>query len=188
MIYEDIFQKFDWEDFYPDACEPITLDTKRPRGKSVLTHCFVDVNHAGENITRRSMTGILILCNRYPIIWHSNRQNGVETSTFGSAFTVMNNSAELIGEVRYKLRMFGVPIDISNKILYDNEAVYKNASTPKSKLRKKHHSTSHQMIKEAVASGAYRMAKEDTEINLSYLFTKVITRPMRELLLYSFTY
>ena len=35
MISEDRFQKFDWEDFYPDAFEPIPLDMPRPRGKSV---------------------------------------------------------------------------------------------------------------------------------------------------------
>ena len=84
MISEDIFQKFDWEDFYPDTCKPIPLDMTRPRGKSVSTHCFVDANHAGDKTTRRSMTGILIFCNIAPIIWHSKRKNGVEASTFGS--------------------------------------------------------------------------------------------------------
>ena len=96
MISEDRFQKFDWEDFYPNVCEPIPLDIPSPRGKSVSTYCFVDANHAGEKTTRRSMTGILIFCNRAPIIWHSKRQNGVETSTFGSEFTAMKNSVELI--------------------------------------------------------------------------------------------
>ena len=38
-----------------------------------------------------------------------------------------------------------------------------------------------------MASGAYRMAKEYTETNLSDLFTKVIPLPRRELLLKSFT-
>ena len=33
-----------------------------------------------------------------------------ETSTFGSEFTVMKNSVDLIAELRYKLRMFVVPI------------------------------------------------------------------------------
>ena len=61
----------------------------------------------------------------------------------------------------------------------DNEAVYKNSSTLESQLRKKHHSISYHMIREAVASGACRMAKEDTETNLSDLFTKVLTRPRR---------
>ena len=56
MISEDIFQKFDWEYFYPDACEPIPLDIPIPRGKSVSTHFFVDDNHAGDNTTGRSIT------------------------------------------------------------------------------------------------------------------------------------
>ena len=59
--------------------------------------------------------------------------------------------------------MFGVPIDGSTDIFCDNEAVYKNASTPESQLRKKHHSILYHMSREAVASGACRMAKEDTE-------------------------
>ena len=74
MIYEDRFQKFDWEYFYPDNCEPIPLDMPRPIIKSVSTHCFVDTNHAGDKNTRRSMTGILIFCNIAPIIWHSKRK------------------------------------------------------------------------------------------------------------------
>ena len=41
--------------------------------------------------------------------------------------------------VTIKLRMFEVPIEKSTEIFYDNEALYKNASTPESRLRKKHH-------------------------------------------------
>ena len=79
MISEDRFQKFDWEDLHPDACEPIPLDMPRPRGKSMSTHCFVDANHTWDKTTRLSMTGIIIFWNRDPIIWHSKIQNGVET-------------------------------------------------------------------------------------------------------------
>ena len=46
MISEDIFQKFDWGYFYPDACKPIPLYMPIPRGKSVLNYCFVDSNHS----------------------------------------------------------------------------------------------------------------------------------------------
>ena len=77
MISEDRFQKFDWEDFYPDACEPISLDMPKPRGKYVSTHCFVDTNHAGDKTTIRSMTGVLIFCNISLIIWNSKGKIGV---------------------------------------------------------------------------------------------------------------
>ena len=83
--------------------------------------------------------------------------------------------------------MFGVPIDWSTDIFCDNEAVYKNASTPEYKLRKKHRSISYHTSREAVASGACRKEKKDTETNLSDLFTKVLPQPRRELFLESFT-
>ena len=97
-----------------------------------------------------------MFCNRAPAIWHRKIQNGVETSTFGSDLTAMNNSVELIAALGYKLRIFGVPIDRSTDIFCDNEAVYKNASTPKYHLRKKHHSISYHMIREAVASSTLK--------------------------------
>ena len=112
----------------------------------------------------------IIFCNISPVIWRSKIQNGVETSTFGSEFTAMKNSVYLIASLRYKLRMFGVPIDRYTDIFCDNEAVNKNESTPESHIRKKHHSISYHMSREAVASGAFRMAKKDTETNLSDLF------------------
>ena len=86
-------------------------------------------------------------------------KNGVDTSTFGSEFTDMKNSVELIAALQYKLRMFGVPIDGYIDIFCDNEAVYNNASTPEYQLRNKHHSILYHMSREAVASGACRMAK-----------------------------
>ena len=69
--------------------------------------------------------------NRAPVIWHIKRQNSADTSTFGSEFTDMKNSVELIVALRYKLRMFGVRIDGSTDIFCDNETVYKNPPTPK---------------------------------------------------------
>ena len=152
------------------------------------THCFVEANHAGDKTTRWSIIGILIFCNRAPIIWHSKRQNGVETLKFGSEFTTMNNAVELIAALQYKLIMFGVPIDGLTDIFCDNEAVYKNASMPESQIRKKHHSIATNMSRESVTSGSSRIAKEDIETNLADLFTKVLPRPRRELLLNKFTY
>ena len=63
----------------------------------------------------------------------------------------MKNAAELIAALRYKLRMFGVPMDGQTDMFCDNEAVYKNAPTPESQLKKKHHSISYHMSREAVA-------------------------------------
>ena len=71
IISEDRLQIFDWENFYKEAREPIPLDMPDPRGFSMSTHFFLDTNQAGDKTTKKSMTGILIFCNRAPIIWHS---------------------------------------------------------------------------------------------------------------------
>ena len=134
------------------------------------------------------MTGILIFCNRAPIIWNSKRQNRVETSMISLDFTAMNNVVELIAPLWYKLIMFCVPIDVSTDMFCNNEAVYKNTSMPEKQLWKKNHSIAYQMSRESVASGAFRIAKEDTWTNLADIFTKVLPSPRRELLLNNFTY
>jgi len=104
-------------------------------------------------VTRRSQTGILIFVNRAPVIWYSKRQNTVEVSTFGSEITAMKNAIELIKALRYKLRMFGVPIDGATNIFCDNEAVTKNGSNPTSTLKKKHHLIAYHRNPDAVTVG-----------------------------------
>ena len=131
---------------------------------------------------------MLIFCNRSPILWHSKRQNSVETLTFGSEFTALKQAVEMIQGLRYKLRMFGVPLDGPASVYCDNEAVYKNVSIPESTLNKKHHSVAYHASRQAVAAGMIRVAKEDTLTNLADLFTKTLGRVKRESLLDLFMY
>ena len=112
----------------------------------------------------------------------------MEASTFGSELIAMKNAVELIEALRYKLRMFGVPIDGPTNIYCDNEAVVKNCSKPESQLNKKHHSIAYHRNREAVAAGTCRVTKEDTKTNLSDLFMKVLPVVVREFLLNMFTY
>ena len=100
----------------------------------------------------------------------------------------MKNAVELIKGLRYRLRMFGVPLEGPASIYCDNEAVFKNMSTPTSVLSKKMHAISYHFCREAVASGVCRVAKEDTNTNLSDLFTKVMGRFKREELIDRFMY
>ena len=159
-----------------------------PRGHAVLTHCFVDSDHAGDKVTRRSQTGLLWFVNRAPVVWYSKRQNMVETSTFGSEFIAMKTAVEQIEALWYKLRMFGIPIAGSTNIFCDNEAEFKNTTMPDSTLKKKHTSICYHRCREAVASETIQVAKEGMLTNLSDLFTKPLPQVTREGLLNRFTY
>jgi hypothetical protein len=100
----------------------------------------------------------------------------------------MKTGIELIESLRYKLRMFGIPIEGPTNIFCDNEAVCKNTTRPESTLSKKHHSIAYHRAREAVAAGTARVTKEGTLTNLSDLFTKTMAAPKRENLLDKFTY
>ena len=150
--------------------------------------CFVDANHAGYCADYRSHTGILLFVNKAPIHWYSKKQSTVEASTFGAEFCAMKTAVEMVEALRYKLRMFGVPIDGPCSVFCDNEAVYKNTVLPESTLKKKHHSIAYHRCREAVAAGIIRVAKQGTTKNLAELFTKVLTAARRTFLLERFTY
>ena len=188
QVDERSFESYDWYDFDQDAEKDAPRDMPPPRGESVSTHCFLDSDHAGNTVTRRSQTGLLLFVNRAPIAWYSKRQNTVETSTFGSEFIAMKTVVEKIEALRYKLRMFGVPLEGPTNIFCDNESVFKNASIPDSTLKKKHTIICYHRIREAVAVGTVRIAKEGTTTNLSDLFTKPFPELRRKFLIDQFTY
>jgi hypothetical protein len=174
-VDESRFHRADWHEFYREAQEAIPLNAPEPRGNSVIMSCFCDADHASNKVTRRSHTGILIFVNHVPIIWFSKRQNTVETSTFGSEFVAAWIAVELIEGLRYKLRMFGVPIDGPTNMYIDNNSVVLNSTHPESVLKKKHNAIAYHRVQEAVAAGTIRIAYEPSETNLADLLTKLMT-------------
>ena len=95
---------------YRDAEEHIQNDTPKPRGLPVWITCYCDSSHAANKVTRKSHTGIVIFLNRAPIQWYSKRQQTIETSACSSEFIAMKVCIEMVRALRYRLRMFGIPI------------------------------------------------------------------------------
>ena len=83
---------------------------------------------------------------------------------------------EMIKTLRYKIRMFVIPIDGPASLFYGNEAVYKNTSIPASTLNKRVHHIAYYICREVVASNAIQIAKEGINTNLAYLFTKILSK------------
>ena len=168
------------KELYPDAQETLPHDIPEPRGEEVDINVFVDADHAGNRITRRSHTGIILMVNMSPVSWYSKRQNTVETSTFGSEIVALRNAIELIDSLRYKLRMFGVPIAGPARVFCDNESVVKTTTIPESRLKKKHCSIGYHRVRESVAAGAVLVYYETSETNLADLLTKPLSASRRE--------
>jgi len=182
------FAAHDWSEMYPGAAEVIPHNMPEARGKPVTTTCFVDADHAGCHQTRRSQTGILIFLMNAPIMWYSKRQNTVESSTFGSEFVAARIAVEMIEGLRYKLRMFGIPIDGPTNMFCDNESVVINATKPESTLKKKHCAVAYHRCRESQAAGVTQWCHEPGETNLADVLTKSLPGPRLRELMYNITY
>jgi len=112
-------------------------------------------------------------------MWYSKRQNTVESSTFGSEFIALKTGVDLIEGLRYKLRMFGIPIDGETAVLCDNESVVKNTTAPESTLKKKHTAIAYHRCREAVAAGVIDVGFVRSKENLADLATKTLPAPQR---------
>lgn len=173
---------------YRDAEDELPPMMPKPRGRGVCITAFVDASHGANKVTRRSHTGFLIFLNRAPIIWYSKRQNTVESSTFSSEFIAMKACVEHITALRFKLRMFGIPIDGPADVLCDNESVVKNASKLESTLNKKHSSIAYHYVRWNVAAGITRTIWIPTDENLADPYTKRLSAEKRSYLFGNWTY
>ena len=130
----------EFKEQYRDAKEEVPYNMPEPRGRFVVVTAFVDAAHASDKRTRRSHTGYVIFINRAPILFYSKRQSTVESSTFSSEFIALKTCTESIIALRFKLRMFGVPINGPALVLNDNQSTVNNSSKIESIFNKKHKS------------------------------------------------
>ena len=163
-----------WRQHYPGAKEEIPPKMPTPRGCAGEVTVYVDADHATDLVTRRSTTGMVMFVNSTPIRWISKRQSTVESSTHGAELTAMKIATEAIIEMRYKLRMLGIPIEKPTTVLCDNNSVVLNVSLPSSVLKKKHNAVAYHRVREAVAARVIVVWYVRTFLNLADLFTKIL--------------
>jgi hypothetical protein len=180
----------EFKEYYRDAEEQLPRLMPRPRGKAVSTMAFVDASHAANKVTRRSHSGHILFVNRAPVKWMSKRQQTVETSAFSSEFIALKHCIEDIEQLRFKLRMFGIPIenDEPTYILCDNEGVVKNSSNVESTLNKKHSAIAYHFARWNVAAGVISVAWIPTGENLADAMTKRLSETSRDYLFGNWTY
>jgi hypothetical protein len=141
-----------WEYVYGNLSEELPFDMPVPLGNSVRISTFEDANLLHDHVTGRSAMGILHFVNQTPVEWFSKRQNTVETATYGSEFVVARTATEQIIDLRYTIRMLGVPLDGPAWMFGDNESVVKSATIPHSSLMKRHNALAYHRVREAIAA------------------------------------
>ena len=163
---------YDWFRCYPGVQEELPPDMPEARGNGVRICGFFDASHASCLQTRRSVTGILLFLNNTPIMWYSKRQATVETSTYGSELVAGRIVCELAIDLRYRMRMLGVPILGSCLLFGDNQSMITNVTIPGSSLKKRSLAIAYHRVRECIAAGIIDMVHCRSEHNLADLMTK----------------
>jgi hypothetical protein len=159
--------------------ELIPPNVPKPLGRPVVIRFFVDADHAGDRMTRRSRTGLIMFINNTVNNWYSKKQGSVEGATFGSEFMAMKTVAEVTKGMRYKLRMMGIPVDGPSYVYGDRGQYVRVTSNPESTLKKKSNSIAYHLVRESIAMDEMRTGYVKTDENFSDLMTKTLPRGER---------
>jgi hypothetical protein len=91
------------------------------------------------------------LFNQTPIQWFCKKQNVMEAATYGSEFMVACQAIEQIIDLRYTLRMMGIPIDGLARMFGDNQSATTLSTIPHTNLNKWHSALSSHRVREAIS-------------------------------------
>ena len=103
----------------------------------------------------------------------------IETSTFGSEFMAMKQVTEYLRGLRYKLRMFGIPVGEPAFVYGDNQSVLVNSSVPASTLKKKSQLIAFHFVREGCAADEWCTTYVNTNLNVADLMTKPLAGEKR---------
>ena len=141
---------------YPDASEELDDSFPDAFGPILVTTIQVDLDHAHDKKTCRSLTGLNTFVSSTPVIWLSKCQGSIASSTYAAEFSALSMATEQAVALRHMLRCLGcnIPPDrIPTKIFGDNFSVIQNVSNPNADLSKKHVSISYHTVREAIVAG-----------------------------------
>jgi len=173
--YQNIIPDFGNQ--YLDFKEEIDPKCPPPKMPELATTVFADSDHGHDQLTGKSITGLISFVGRTPITWSSKRQASVQTSTFGAEFVALKKAVEEAVTLRYYLRSMGVYVTKPTVIYGDNLSSIKNTIEPGSALKKKYLALSYHFCREHFSAGIVNIRKIDTKFNYADPFTKALVSP-----------
>jgi hypothetical protein len=154
-----------------EDCDP---DDPEPLGVPLTLGGFADSDHGSNQVTRRSVSGRVIMLGRTVLSWKSKNQVGCEGSSYGSELRAAALCGQELRGLRVVLRSLGVPIKGPSILLIDNAAALFAASTLSTTLKAKHLSIDYHSLRELTAWYALSPNPCKSEFNWSDLCTKSV--------------
>jgi hypothetical protein len=172
---DKIYKTYDWSNkVYGTQHEEFPMNMPEPLGGMMRITQYVYANLYFDLVSSRACTGILTFLNQTPVDWYSKKQSTVATATFGSEFDAAKTAVERSQDLKYTLRMFGIPVDYTTYMFGDNSAVVTQSTIPHSQLAKRHHAVAYHYVRESVANGSIKFFFIEGAKNPADCLTKVL--------------
>ena len=166
--------QLDFLEDYPDAHEELDPMLLEAFGQEFETSIFFDVDHAHNQKTCRSISGILQFVGCTLVLWSSCQQGCIATSTYCVEFIVMHQAVEEAISLCYMLRCLGILVTDPTNLYGDNFGSIQSASIPDSEMKKKHVAISYHFVQEAIAAKIVNTIWVPTHANFADVCMKAL--------------
>ena len=143
-------------------------------GPELETSIFFDADHAHDQKTRRSISGIIQFVGCTPVLWSSHRQGCIATSTYCAEFAAMCQTVEEAISLCYMLHCLGIPVTNPTNRYGDSFRSIQSAYIPDSELKKKHVAISYHFVRESIAAKIVNTIWVPTHANFADVCTKAL--------------
>ena len=117
-------------------------------GLGFMVMARVDIDHARDTVTMRSITRFIIYINSELVYWIPKKHISCESSYFGSEFVAMKYCCKYIHGLQLKLPMMSIKVYGSAYIFDNNKYVIFNTTTMDYMLKKKSQSIAYHLVQE----------------------------------------
>lgn len=137
--------------------------------------CYTDADWAGDQDSRKSISGMVSLINTAAISYKAQQQPVVSLSTTEAEYIAGNEGAKEIVWLSRFINELGVKFEHGPLLLGDNQGALKLIKNPEFHQRTKHIDIKYHFIREKFEEGIFDLAYVQTDKQKADLFTKALS-------------
>nr|GEW33647.1 hypothetical protein [Tanacetum cinerariifolium] len=146
-----------------------------PKGSDIETIVYVDSDHAGDYIDRKSTSGVSTFMGYCLTSWFSKKQTALAISTTEAKYVSAKKACQQALWMKQALMDYGVRLD-DIPIMCDNKGAIDLSKNPVQHSRTKHIEIRHHFLRDNVQKGNISIEKVSSKDNIADILTKPLKR------------
>ncbi|GJS62038.1 retrovirus-related pol polyprotein from transposon TNT 1-94 [Tanacetum coccineum] len=146
-----------------------------PKGTGIETVVYVDFNHAGDYIDRKSTSGVCTFMGCCLTSWFNKKQMALAISMTEAEYVSAGKACQQALWMKQALIDYGIRLD-DVPIMCDNKGTIDLSKNPVQHSRTKHIEIRHHFLHDNVQKGNISIEKVASEDNIADIFTKPLKR------------